>query len=789
MWLMAFLVNFTAAGVAIFPFLIRDNGYFAMPFDFTAQELAFSIFMNDTIKEGNFLWNWAIDLGGNFLECFSFYNVGSIFFWITLLFPADLMPKVIGWMVIIKFAVAGSTSAVYFQRHMKSTGCVLIASLLYAFSGFQCSSVVFYHFQDPVALFPLLLIGLELLVEENKHGRLAVACLINVLCNYVFFVGEVLFLIIYYVVRYLIPDICSKKKKLREWVTPIGLCFWEGILGLASAGVLLFPAIHGTLSNDRVSEHLLGQAWFSMSTMDWLLLLKGLLMPAEAMSNYSSVTDMHWMTNAAYLPLFGVLFCLAYVITKKDWISNLLKICLVIAVIPVLNNAFMFFSVEVYRRWFYMPILIMALATARVVEAPQKYRIWMGTFIAVLLLGLYFVMTRIVEWDSQGNSLVFHRGDYYIGLITAIGGGCIALFSVKVLRQKRKALLCVTTLGFSAFVLFYSIHCYQSTIDNTNQEFAKFPNGYGHSAVIYLTETASKLDRNVLPYRYYFDEAIGHSYYNMALSNSLPSINSFISTVHPSVVEFYNSLDIDRATWTNGDNSGTRELLGARYVVSVLEREDYNYELMGTMENSNGQTMYLYENEDALPVCFTYDSYMTKSQFLGFSKEYRALVMLNTLVVEDEKAETVGDILEHVTGDKYEEIVSKTVKETVKERKKETCLEFETQRNGFHTIVNADAEKYAFFSVPYDESWKAVVNGRETEVLNINGLMAVRVFEGQNDIFFTYEYRPLLFGIICSIIAVVLLMFYVWISDRWKKKCQYSICTEEYEDEKCPNEG
>ena len=203
--------------LAVVPFLIRDHGYFAMSHDFTAQEIAFNIFMNDTIKSGNLLWNWGLDLGSNFLETFSFYNVGSVFLWFTLLFPAKVIPRVMGWMVILKFAVAGACAAAFLERHVKERWLVVMASLLYAFSGFQCSSVVFYHFQDPVALFPLMLLGLECLIEDNKKGRLALACVLNAFCNYIFFVGEVIFLVIYYIAKYLVPDIRERRRGVRNY--------------------------------------------------------------------------------------------------------------------------------------------------------------------------------------------------------------------------------------------------------------------------------------------------------------------------------------------------------------------------------------------------------------------------------------------------------------------------------------------------------------------------------------------------------------------------------------------
>ena len=61
-WVAAFLLSLVGAVIAILPFLLRDEGYIAMSHDFTAQEIAFHTFMNETVRSGNLLWNWAIDL-------------------------------------------------------------------------------------------------------------------------------------------------------------------------------------------------------------------------------------------------------------------------------------------------------------------------------------------------------------------------------------------------------------------------------------------------------------------------------------------------------------------------------------------------------------------------------------------------------------------------------------------------------------------------------------------------------------------------------------------------------
>lgn len=105
----------------------------------------------------------------------------------------------------------------------------------------------------------------------------------------------------------------------------------------------------------------------------------------------------------------------------------------------------------------------------------------------------------------------------------------------------------------SAATLGITINEYAKATDNTAQDFKTYGASYGENVYAYLTEIPEKLSQDVLPYRYYFDEGIGYTYYNLAMTNQLPSINSFCSTVHSSIGEYYDAIGIGRATWTMRD--------------------------------------------------------------------------------------------------------------------------------------------------------------------------------------------------------------------------------------------
>ena len=67
------------------------------------------------------------------------------------------------------------------------------------------------------------------------------------------------------------------------------------------------------------------------------------------------------------------------------------------------------------------------------------------------------------------------------------------------------------------------------------------------------------------------------------------------------------------------------------------------------------------------------------------------------------------------------------------DKRREACTDvFDYGTDYFYSEITSGSEQYAFFSVPYDKAWSATVNGESAEILNINGLMAVKVNAGKN---------------------------------------------------------
>ena len=182
---LSFIIPLIIATSFLLPRILKNDGQLFIYADFNYQQIPFSILANDLIKEGNINYNWYNDLGSSFIGSFSFYNIGSPFFWITLLFPGKFFTYLAGPILILKFAIAGLFSFLYLKRYCKNKNYALIGSLLYTFSGFQITNILFYHFHDAVALFPLLLIGLDKLFYDNKK-RFILFCSLYLCSNQLF---------------------------------------------------------------------------------------------------------------------------------------------------------------------------------------------------------------------------------------------------------------------------------------------------------------------------------------------------------------------------------------------------------------------------------------------------------------------------------------------------------------------------------------------------------------------------------------------------------------------------
>lgn len=729
-YVQVFLINFLIAMISFIGLIIKGDGIFTLANDFNEQQIPFHMLANNSLKNGGFLWNWSIDLGSSFVGALGFYVLGSPFAWLSFLFPAELYPYLTGWLYMMKYAAAGAFAYGYIKMFANKKYAVL-GSVLYAFSGFQCVNLIFHHFHDAVAFFPLMLIGYEKLVREGKKGWLALGVCVNAFVNYYFFIQEVIFLILYFLCREGLN--IWKKRKL------IGSFFVEGILGVGMAGVLFLPSVFFTMQNPRITRLLPLNHWFYSGKRDLLQVVHTLFFPGELMSSQSCIKEFDWSSWSAYLPMIGLTMALCFILKNwKSWITKIIVICLIATGIPVLNSVFGMFSDTNYHRWLFMLILLMSLASALVMEDRARYplkkiSLIIGAFMILATVGSYW-------WSENKFQLIYQPDTFFVWSMTGILGVLFTGIIVIACRNNKSFYLCMF-MGIAVFSIFttgYTSELYHRNSDRSPQE--------------YYDRIMAFHDIKIPDNRY----RIASDDNTLLMTASLPGTGSFTSMVNGSIYKFYETLGTSRPVFTPKGPEGLRALLGGKYYVSAQVEE--GKECLQTIY-SGEKTFYLYEHHLTVPIGSAYDNYMTESQFQKIPKELRAIAMLKCIIIPDDKKDIVSELMEEYNwNDEGLSIQDEEV--LVNERCEEASEELTKKYNGFCSTITVDRNKYAFFSVPYDRGFSAYVNGEKVKILESNGMMAVPLKTGMNEIQFMYINYNLIIGVISTMIFLILWLCY-----------------------------
>ena len=250
-YLMLFVVSFVGMMLSFLPTMIKNGGIFLYYGDFNSQQQMFYFHANEMVRAGNLGWDWGTDLGSNFIGSYSFYLLGSPFFWLSTLFPIGMVRYLIPWLLALKTSVAAMTAYAYIRRFVKNKDSAFIGAMLYAFSGFQLYNVFFNHFHDVTAFFPLLLLTFEQLTQDDRRGVFALCVALCASISYFFFVCELVFLVLYFFIRCLDDDFKMNFKAFT-------LLLIEGALGVAISCIIFLPACYDVINNPRVNSRLYG---------------------------------------------------------------------------------------------------------------------------------------------------------------------------------------------------------------------------------------------------------------------------------------------------------------------------------------------------------------------------------------------------------------------------------------------------------------------------------------------------------------------------------------------------
>lgn len=753
---LAFGLGFLSLLIVLLPLMIMDQGYFIYYGDFVSQQLPFYELANDAVRDGQLGWNWYTDLGGSFIGSYSFYLFGSPFFWLSTILPENWVLYAIPWLLCLKHGIASLTAYAYIRRFVQNKNAAVIGGLLYAFSGFQMFNIFFNHFQDVTALFPLMLIAMEELVNNNRRGWFAVIVAVMAINNYFFFTGQVVFLLLYFFIRLRCKDFHITWKKF------LALAI-EAVLGVCIACAVLLPSALAVMENSRVSSSLYGQnmIMYGDKTRILRIIQSFFMIPdAPARPNLFSTANGKWASIGGYLPLFSMAGVIAFMgKKKKHWATILLWICILCAFVPVLNSAFYLFNSSYYARWYYMPILIMAMMTAYALDNTEiDWKNGIRTCAVMLIVFAVIFCLPTQNEEEETEFFAFANIPQYFCVVMAMCILClIGCYYICALRAQKKPFLqkAVLLTALASAVCTGTIVYFGKYIGTDADKYiATAIQGEENISISYENDEAD-----------YFRVDISENYDNYPMFWGLSSMRTFHSTVSVSIMEFYDSIGITRdvASRAEPKNYTLRGLFSVKYYFERIEDidEENPFDIPGFTYLKSENGFHIYENEYFIPMGFTYDTYVTEEMLTGRTDATRERLLIHSLVLSEEQAENYKDII--VPADsKSLSLSEEQYLKVCEAHAEEACEEFEYDSYHFAGKITLTRPKLVFFSVPYDKGWTATVNGEPVAVENVsNGFMAVRCETGENEIVFSYETPGLKAGMLIALGGILLLAVYL----------------------------
>ena len=728
-YLLAFFYSAAAAALIFLPFFIVDGGFFQNAGDYNSQQISFYHYMNEFVKTSAGQWSWNTDLGSSAVNSYSFYLLGSPFFWLSCLFPASWSPYLMTPLFILKFGVAGLAAYTWLRRYTRGQNAAVLGACLYALSGFMVYNTFFNHFLDCVALFPFLLWALDEFVLEKRRAVFPLLVALNLVNSYFFFAGQIVFLFLYFFIRLFTR---SYRVRLKEFF----LLAFESLLGCAMGCVLAWPAVLSLAENPRTVDLSSGFGFLLYGRVQqYFAILTSLILPPDPTYLPNIFTDclIKHTSMTAYLPVVGIAGVLAYIHLKpKCWMTRLMQTCLVMALVPALNSAFYAMNSSYYARWYYMPILIMCAATVRAVE-DERADLERGVKIVTVLTTIYIIFAVVPkkEDDAWSFGVVQDQAQFWLMLLTALLG--IALFALTIyVSRTRPALvrrLFAAVLGFSVFYAVVHI------------SLSKFPQWEGDAELKTQYYAAESID---WPDDGFFRADTYGTYDNLGLWMEPTSLQFFNSTVSPSIMDFYPRLGVKRDVSSKPEQElyALRGLLGVKYIFMPHDKSSefaQNYGQYGYVYAFEDETFTFYENLNCLPMGFAYDKYILLDDLEAMTESSRSLMLVRAVGLTEEQAQRFADLLQPVEDTDKQGLTYESYVEDVAARRAQSVSSFDADGSGFTATITLDRENLVFFSVPFDEGFTATVNGVETEVERVSGGMcAVVCPAGESTIVFTY---------------------------------------------------
>lgn len=567
------------------------------------------------------LFDLNIGLGENIVSALNWGGFTDPINLIAIFFPTNRMEYLYNFLVILRVFLAGLTFAVLCMCYKKSLKYAILGSLIYAFSGFSVFSAIRHvQFINPMIQFPLLLIGIDQVLEKRKSYLFIFTVFYTALCGFYFLYMMTIAIGIYAIIAFVYR---KNGKNFISFCKAVICIATNYILGIALAGTVLFPLLYGYFTSVRSNSSIL-RNFLSYGNMVSYLnrALKMIAPPAS--------WDMLAMAAITLLALVALL-------GDSSGKYKGLKLCLLVAV------AFYIFPLGGYimngfgypsNRWTFIFAFLLAYITVEMMPKLLQMELKDKT-LCFFVTTVYLILATFIQ--------PFRKTNYIFLGATMLAFSLLYLLACEKHTEKNNLYIRCCEICICVILVIFNVSA------NAIYLFADDKSNYinGFQKIGFETEHLEKrLERYAEPYVLDDPGNAGrvdstNSYYNTGMVWRIPTLIYNWSIIQENTAEYWTKLE-GLGQWALSSLSGSDQrtiannLLSVRYQIEKEGREEYlpyGYQLLKQLEEDEGK-INVYKNQFFLPWGYTYEKYSTYDTAIGLNGLEVQETMIREILLE-----------------------------------------------------------------------------------------------------------------------------------------------------------
>ena len=558
------------------------------------------------------LWDMHIGYGSDILTTLHYYVIGDPLTLLSVFVPASKTEALYAFLIFLRIYLAGIAFSRYSFYHKNSKQATFMGTMIYIFAGWTIYAAMKHpYFSNPMIYLPLILLGIDKIYKKQKPYVFIWSVALAGLSNFYFFYMLGIFMVLYAIFRYFDLFADRSIKNIGKW---LGVFAVYSVIAVLIAAVILLPVILPVFGTDRFkAENYVPLFYDRIYYEKYLGCLIGENMIQWGVAGYTAVS------------LAGVFVLFSkkkkYTALKAGFV--LLNVFLLLPYAGHVLNGLSYVS----NRWIWAYGMLIAYIFVKIY--PELFALTLTEKRKVFVMLLIYCIQALLPEAARTQRNLMAMVLLSLSTFTVLSFGNIFT---------RERNLTVMVSGFLIAGILFNMHYQYSYEKDYLSEFTDSGEA--------LEKLETGVDRAVLstddPSVYRYDQMDTNSSENSSMQMGTNSTAYYFSVASSSIANFFDEMYLNTPWEQHYNNLDGRTILdrlaSVKYFVVKKGQESdlpYGYSRLSGEAEKNGKTYLAYADEDALPLGYTYDSWISREDYDKMTVTEKQQALLQGVVLDD----------------------------------------------------------------------------------------------------------------------------------------------------------